>query len=64
MPALPPRSGIVGAAWVVLIPVPLQPLEELEVVLELAFHEALDRNDLPSRWGFQRYCVNIEYGNE
>lgn len=39
-------SGIVVTTGVVLVPEPLGPLEEVEVVLHLAFYERLDGNGL------------------
>lgn len=42
--ALPPREGIILAAWVVFIPVSLGKLQEVKVVLHLAFYKRFDRD--------------------
>lgn len=54
--ALPPSNGIVVATWEVLVPELLRPLQEVQVVLHLAFHELLDRNHLVDVVLCERIC--------
>ena len=56
--ALPCQHGVVFFSVIVGIEKLLKPLEKLKVVLELALHQLLDRDDLRDREeGGQGQCV-------